>query len=365
MSEQQFSSLKKIEQKQEGSSRDWDSTAFTASPASTAEISITGIEDRSLKTEKGTELDAHNIGTEIEQTGRIDKNGGFKDQYNELQRDLMDMDIERKISGEMYVFVEGGGQTLIHIYGLKRVFDAIKEARKVSHSQSNKDHFVGDSTMFGIIKQLEPDRIKREELFWKIMDDASSTNVRCYNSVFDDAKTYRERVRKAMSSMRNLNHPFRILRKLDWFLEYRQGVMDLDRVLSNYPEKAKELTKQIIKFYDNFTELLHFRENKEYEQKKQFNLKREQFLDKLEKEIESIAKELEDEFEAWRSSILENLSKFEVVEIQNEDMKEIFAGLVKETEDKISERRQQTDQKISEATAELKKFRLIEERPIM
>lgn len=277
----------------------------------------------------------------------------FKEEASELRK-------KGDEAWALYNLTLEGGKELIKIYGAEKFTNAISEAKskKEKRAKTYKSELNEEANMYEIIKILEPDKEKRSKLYKemrKINEDLLE-NPDNRNVVFGDSRNNLE-LRKA-----RINH-FESLDGLSnltlenikrWLVPHWEIGNKGDYVgMTCFTDiNVRDLEKQLKEYDDDVVRLVMDKYHSNNEKRRELSIKRDELIEKLNKEITEIIKETRIVFFKEHTDLIREREAVQVSTPIVEGGQEIIDAAVASMEETLKEHYKNAEKEIFEKTKE-------------
>ncbi len=235
-----------------------------------------------------------------------------------------------------------GAENLIKKFGAEKFTDAIREVEESDKSQS----------MYEVIKVLEPDKKKRQELHEEALNDDETLLEESGNIILkNDIRIRIEKIKffKYLDSFSSL--PEKSLLKMQQMLGRDAGIegetyFDFKNLGTDFKERLTECDGDIEKLQENIYQSNRIKKGELIE-------KRQKLIDDLRREIKQISIELKNEYLRENRDIIKKLeetykakpvAEFDVIDFMEKTLEKNYENVEKEIDELTKEQREMIDE---------------------
>ena len=287
------------------------------------------------------------------------KEGGenFESRYNDLAKEATAIARGREVTSHLANLQSEGIQTLMSEFGADAVFDAIREK-----SAEGKKNF---STL-DVVKTLETDMGKREDLYEKMMIDAQGLAEQQSEKftgkemprdgyfAMDKGLPPESLIHKTELKVNAMKSMDSILGKLG--LNQHSDILntsmsELASLVSRDKTAEAALKKELATADGDTYSLVEARAVESAKLSEQFHEKTDNLYEEISKEVQGISDEVNKGFEEYRARVVGDLAKLGNVEIASEEMKTALRSALQKGETEIVQRMKSAEEEIARKTS--------------
>lgn len=300
------------------------------------------------------------------ESGQVEQQEGqesLESRYDRLAKEALGIKRDREITFQLSDMQSEGLQTLVGEYGADLVFGAIKK----QFESKGQDTF----STFEVIRALEPDKNKRNNLYAKMLGDAKGQAEQFeqgfrrednpeprdyFESMYGSGENFARGAQFRVEAMKSLDSVFGKVAPQRHYRILGSHMAEFATYVSQFAEEEAKLKDELTQAGNDIFRLVEQRAKITDGRTEKLRSEADELREELSEEIQRISSELNTKLEEYRARVVSDLSKVGNLETASEEMRTALQEVLQKVEGEIITRVEATQKEIAEKTAPLREM---------